>query len=169
MKIYELLGLKPGQKFLINDGVEGDNQFMFNLKDELKFYSEFTKDWYLADKRIVVDLIHTPELIEIIEEENMQENFQENSQENTFELSEHDILVLISIQQFYGKTISRVSKIRIEKGFRVEFECNTKFLHVESCRLDCLNKYLKDYNSVVVSGKIIWTNTMKCFMEILKD
>ena len=72
MKFYKLLGLKPEQKFRIKDNtIKSDLEFMFNLKDELVFYSEVTNCFYTADKKIIVDLIHYPELIEIVEEESI--------------------------------------------------------------------------------------------------
>ena len=177
MKIYELLGLKPLEKFRIKNN---DNQsiFCFNSDDELCYYIEtchinygntFTVTLHPCKKENVINLIHNPELIEIVEEKSItkENTIKENTTKNTFELPEHDIIILMTVQQFYNKIINRVFKMQNEKGFYVFFKGWSKSFYIENCELERLNEYLKDNDYLTLTCNVAWTNDMKCYLEVL--
>ena len=126
MKICELLGLKPLEKFRIknDDGSINQTIFCFNSDDKLCHYIETCHINYgskitvvlipCENKSKIVDLIHNPDLIDKIDDE-------KNKKEIILNL--HDSIILSGIETQYNHIIKAVRKIKNRTGFEVKFEC----------------------------------------------
>ena len=128
MKICELLGLKPLEKFRIknDDGSINQTIFCFNSDDKLCYYIETCHINYgskitvgpipCENKLKIVDLIHNPDLIDKINDE------KESKKEII--LNSHDSIILSGIEVQYNNIIKTVRKIKNRLGFEVKFKCD---------------------------------------------
>ena len=153
MKIYELLGLKPLEKFRIKNN---DNQsiFCFNSDDELCYYIETCHiNWGrkstivlhpYKDKSKVFDLIHNPDLIDKIDDE--------KEVQKEIILNLHDSIILSGIEAQYNTAIIAVKKIKDWSGFMAKFENSERWkstcFNFNFLELNFLEDIIKDYNMI---------------------
>ena len=153
MKIYELLGLKPLEKFRIKNN---DNQsiFCFNSDDELCYYIEtYHINWGrkptialhpYKDKSKVFDLIHNPDLIDKIDDE--------KEVQKEIILNLHDSIILSGIEAQYNTTVIAVKKIKDWSGFMAKFKNGERgkstYFDFNFLELDFLEDKIEDYNMI---------------------
>ena len=153
MKIYELLGLKPLEKFRIKNN---DNQsiFCFNSDDELCYYIEtYHINWGrkstivlhpYKDKSKVFDLIHNPDLIDKIDDE--------KEVQKEIILNLHDSIILSGIEAQYNTAVITVKKIKDWSGFMAKFKNSERgkstYFDFNFLELDFLEDKIEDYNMI---------------------
>ena len=155
MKICELLGLKPLEKFRIknDDGSINQTIFCFNSDDKLCHYIETCHINYgskitvgpipCGNKLKIVDLIHNPDLIDKINDE-------KNKKEIILNL--HDSIILSGIETQYNITVVTVKKVKNWSGFIAKFKNSEKwestYFDINFLKLDFLEDMIKDYNMI---------------------
>ena len=155
MKICELLGLKPLEKFRIknDDGSINQTIFCFNSDDKLCHYIETCHINYgskitvvpipCENKSKIVDLIHNPDLIDKIDDE-------KNKKEIILNL--HDSIILSGIETQYNTTVVTVKKVKNWSGFIAKFKNSEKwestYFDINFLKLDFLEDMIKNYNMI---------------------
>ena len=153
MKIYELLGLEPLEKFRIKDNDTPESIFCFNSDDELCYYIEtYHINWgrnptitlHPCEKSKVLDLIHNPELISKIKDE-------EKTQKEII-LSLHDSIILSGVETQYNTAVIAVKKVKNWSGFIVKFKNSERwestYFDINFLELDFLENMIEDYNMI---------------------
>ena len=154
MKICELLGLKPLEKFRIknDDGSINQTIFCFNSDDKLCYYIETCHINYgskitvgpipCENKLKIVDLIHNPDLIDKINDE-------KNKKEIILNL--HDSIILSGIETQYNITVVAVKKVKNWSGFIAKFKNSEIWkacFDINFLKLDFLEDMVKDYDMI---------------------
>ena len=152
MKIYELLGLKPLEKFRIKNN---DNQsiFCFNSDDELCYYIEtYHINWGrkstivlhpYKDKSKVFDLIHNPDLIDKIDDE--------KEVQKEINLNLHDSIILSGIETQYNSDVKSVKKIKKWSGFTMKLKDKENweyYFGINFLELDFLEDKIEDCSMI---------------------
>ena len=153
MKIYELLGLEPLEKFRIKDNDTPESIFCFNSDDELCYYIEtYHINWgrkptitlHPCEKSKVLDLIHNPDLISKIEDE--------KEAPREINLNWHDSIILSGVETQYNSVVKSVKKIKNRPGFMVSFKIGEKWrlscFDINFLELNFLEDVIKDYNMI---------------------
>lgn len=153
MKIYELLGLEPLEKFRIKNNDNPESIFCFNSDDELCYYIEtYHINWGrkptitlhpCEDKSKLFDLIHTPELISKIEDE--------KEAPKEIILSLHDSIILSGVETQYNTAVKSVKKNKNWPGFMVWFKNNENwknYFDFYFLELDFLDDNIEHYDMI---------------------